>query len=121
MQKKLEKLEVIPYVEADAEASLPEVTTSLVEELKGLAPFGMGNPSPQLLVRGLRVAELREIKNTHLKVILSDGTKFISGMLWRQTHHPALRVNARVDVVFKPEISIYQGNSDLLANIQAVE
>lgn len=120
-QRRLKKIEVEPYVDADAEAELKEINLEVVNELKGLAPFGMGNPAPQILVRGLRVATLQEIKSAHLKVLLSDGNRFISGMLWRQTAHPALKVNNRVSVAFRPEASTYQGNTELMANIQAVE
>jgi hypothetical protein len=56
-----------------------------------------------------------------LKTLLSDGKRFISGVMWRQTSHPALTPNSYVDIVFRPEVSTYQGTTELQANLQAVE
>jgi single-stranded-DNA-specific exonuclease len=120
-ERRLKEIEVVPYVDADTEADLSEITVPLVSGLKGLAPFGVGNPNPHVLVRNLRVVEVRDLKGAHLKALLSDGKRFISGVMWRQPSHPALRPNAYVDVVFRPEVSTYAGTTELQANLQAVE
>jgi single-stranded-DNA-specific exonuclease len=120
-ERRLKEIETVPFVDADTEAELSEITIPLVSELKNLAPFGVGNPNPHVLVRNLRVVEVRDIKGAHLKTVLSDGKRFISGVMWRQTSHPALRPNSYVDIVFRPEVSTYQGTTELQANLQAVE
>ena len=114
-------LETVPYADADTEVTLAEITIALVDELKNLAPFGMGNPAPIVLLRNMRVVEVRDIKGAHLKALLSDGHKYISAIMWRQPSHPALTVNSRVDIVFRPEVSSWGGTSELQANLQAVE
>ncbi|MFN4894649.1 MAG: hypothetical protein ACK5GN_09255 [Pseudomonadota bacterium] len=120
-ERRLKEIEVVPFVDADTEAELSEITIPLVSALKILAPFGIGNPNPHVLVRKLRVVEVRDIKGVHLKTLLSDGKRFISGLMWRQASHPALIPNAYVDVVFRPEVSTYQGTTELQANLQAIE
>lgn len=120
-KRRLQSLELEPAIDADTEVRLGDIDTRLVEECKKFAPFGMGNPSPQLLVRGVEVTEVRTLKGTHSKVIISDGKAFLSGVFWRVAHHPALHVGAKVDIVFKPEISTYSGFAELVGNIQAVE
>jgi single-stranded-DNA-specific exonuclease len=119
--KRLQTLETVPYADADTEVTLPEVTIALVDELKNLAPFGMGNPAPIVLLRNMRVVEVKTIKGVHLKALLSDGQRYISAIMWRQPSHPALTVNGRVDVVFRPEVSSWGGTSELQANLQAIE
>jgi len=120
-EARLKDIETVPYIDADTEATLDEVSVSLVSELKNLAPFGVGNPNPHLLVKSLRVVEVRDIKGAHLKVLLSDGKRFLQGIMWRQTSHPAIRPNAYVDIVFRPETNTYNGTTELQANLQAVE
>jgi single-stranded-DNA-specific exonuclease len=120
-ERRLKEIETVPFVDADTEAELSEITIPLVSELKNLAPFGVGNPNPHVLVRNLRVVEVRDIKGAHLKTLLSDGKRFISGVMWRQTSHPALTPNSYVDIVFRPEVSTYQGTTELQANLQAIE
>ena len=92
-----------------------------MRDLKDFAPFGIGNPTPQVLARGLKVVDIKILKNAHIKCTLSDGKKFISALLWRHNFHPALHEGAVVDVVFKPDVSTYGGLTDLQANIQAVQ
>jgi len=120
-RERLATLEVIPHADADTEITLEEFSVELVDQLKNLAPFGMGNPAPNVLIRNMRVVELRDIKGTHLKALLSDGRRYVAGIMWRQAHHPALSVNATVDVVFKPEVSTWNGTTELQANLQAIE
>jgi single-stranded-DNA-specific exonuclease len=120
-KSRLATLETVPHADADTEVTLAEFTVELVEAIKNLAPFGMGNPAPNLLIRNMRVVELKDIKATHLKALLSDGARYISAIMWRQSSHPALHVNATVDVVFRPEVSSWNGSVELQANVQAVE
>ena len=120
-KERLTGIEVVPFVDADTESTLPEISIGLVHELSKLAPFGMGNPAPLILLKKLRVVEVRVLKEAHLKVLLSDGHRFISGVMWRQSSHPALRLNEQVDIVCRPEVSSFNGTTELQANIQAVE
>jgi single-stranded-DNA-specific exonuclease len=120
-EERLTSLDVHPYADADTEATLPEIDTNLVVEFQRFAPFGMGNPNPQILVKKLKVTELKVLKETHLKATLTDGKRFISGLMWRQTSHPALKVGATVNVVCRPDVSTYMGRTEIQCNLQAVE
>jgi hypothetical protein len=81
----------------------------------------MGNPTPVVLIHGLVVKEVRVLKDAHLKVLLSDGRRFITGLMWRQTSHPALEVGRRVRIACKPDINTFNGAQELQATLQAVE
>lgn len=120
-EKHLAELETTPCADADTEAELKEIDVELVEELKRFAPFGMGNPSPQILVRDLRVVEVKELKSAHLKATLSDGRRYINGLMWRQRAHPALFKGAKVHAVCKPDVNSYKGVTEVQATLQAVE
>jgi len=41
--------------------------------------------------------------------------------MWRQPSHPALHPEATVDIVCRPEVSTFNGNVELQANLQAVQ
>jgi single-stranded-DNA-specific exonuclease len=120
-EKRLVNIETVPYVDADTEASLNECTVPLVRELGNLAPFGMGNPSPVLFIRDLLVKEIRVLKDAHLKVLFSDGKRFITGLMWRHTSHPALIEGKRVSIACKPDINSFNGANEVQAILQAVE
>jgi single-stranded-DNA-specific exonuclease len=50
-------------IEIDAEVSLDEIDNESVADVLSLAPFGMGNPLPMFVARGVEVAAAPEIKN----------------------------------------------------------
>jgi single-stranded-DNA-specific exonuclease len=120
-ETRLEHITKHPVAEADTEAVLEEVTLDLVQELKGFAPFGVGNPGPLLLLKGVTITDVRVLKDTHLKIILSDGKRLLTGMLWRQPEHPAVAKGKKVNVVCRPDTNTFQGVTSLQATIEAVE
>lgn len=120
-KKRLKGLELTPFVDADTEARLEDCTVELVRDLANLAPFGMGNPTPIVLVKDLTVKEVKVLKEAHLKVLLSDGRRFITGLMWRQPSHPALQPGKKVQIACKPDINTFNGSMELQATLQAVE
>lgn len=116
----LDVRELAPVAKADTEVKLHELSIDLISELQSLSPFGIGNPAPQLLTDNLEVIDLKVIKNAHTKVLFSDGKHFVSGMLWRTNSHPEIYKGNKVNIVFKPEASTFNGITEVLANIQAV-
>lgn len=117
----LKRIEREPTVWADTEISLSELKVSSVKELQGFEPFGVGNASPQLMAKGLTVKEVTILKGSHLKVQFSDGSRSITGFLWRQIEHPAIKCGNKVNLVFKPDINSYGGSSSIQANLQGIE
>lgn len=72
----------IPVMEADLECSLHDVTLQTIEELDALAPFGMGNPCPRLLIRGMKLAEYRQMgkDGKHLRLTLEQGGRRVEAV-----------------------------------------
>lgn len=120
-QDKLKALETEPSVEADTEASLKELHVDSIKELESFAPFGIGNPSPQILFPELKVLDVKLIKSAHLKVTLSDGKATVPGLFWKLTSHPNLNPGKIVNVVAKPSINSYNGYQDIQLVLSAVQ
>lgn len=62
---------------ADADLFLREVSTTLLNEIARLAPFGMGNPKPLFRVRSARITFARqfgkEMNHTEVTVVCSES------------------------------------------------
>jgi single-stranded-DNA-specific exonuclease len=109
-------------VRPDCEISIPEITPRLLDQLRLFEPFGLGNPTPQFLLRDMVVKKVETLKGEHLKVIFSQGSKdFICGLWWRCKEHPDLRIGNVVDVVARLDSSTYRGSTELQLTIQAIE
>jgi len=66
-----------PVERVDAVVRGGQLTMELAEELRSLAPFGRGNPTVSLLVRGARFAERRAMgEGRHVRfTVLADGAR----------------------------------------------
>jgi single-stranded-DNA-specific exonuclease len=73
--QQLSGVELAPVLEIDAAVPLHRVNGKMVQAIMSLAPFGVGNPDPVFLSRGLEVTELRVMGNDgeHLRLKLRDG------------------------------------------------
>lgn len=63
-----------PSIFFDGEIELEEIDQSLVEAMAGLAPFGMGNPEPVLLVSGVALHRIEAVGDgSHLRCVARQG------------------------------------------------
>ena len=116
VNRKLAETDMTVRLNIDLEISPFHITPDFLSRLKKLAPFGMGNPEPTLLIRGVHVNEVRLVGNgeKHLKVSFQteNGTfaaiGFGMGSLWGN-----LAKGERVDVVFHLEENRWNGSSRL--------
>lgn len=103
----------IPKMTVDLECSIHEVTVSMIEEIEGLAPFGMDNPSPRLLIRDAQLIEMKQIgkDGKHLKLTLGQQNKVIEALAFGKgdlAH--LLSLDDRIDVVAEPNINEWNGS-----------
>ena len=72
----------IPAQEYDAEVSLSECTSELLDEINLIAPFGCGNPAPLFLSRDLHTEERRAVgtDGAHLKLTFRQVSRMMGGI-----------------------------------------
>ena len=71
----------------DASIGIERATTGLVDAAQSLAPFGMGNPMPRFVIREAYLADVRILKEKHLKCMFEhpetrEAGKRIEGLIW---------------------------------------
>ncbi len=111
----------VPIALADTICSLGDLSAELVAELGSFAPCGIGNPAPLILIDQLSVKKIELLKESHMKIQVSDGKFTYSAFLWRHSEHPHVQVGANIRLVARPEISSYKGQNEVILNVQAIE
>jgi single-stranded-DNA-specific exonuclease len=93
--------ELAPVLEIDANLPLGNLRGEEVKWLMKLGPFGVGNPVPAFLSRGVTVVESRVVGNVerHLKLKLRDGAVTWPAMAFEMGDH-LVEPGERVDVVY---------------------
>ena len=96
-----------PSLDADGELSMEQITPGLYRSLCTLEPYGIGNPEPVFLARGLKVVQPpRVMKEKHVKLRLmqnSVGGRAVDALGWRMAERMAqdpFLVGDSVDLAF---------------------
>ncbi|HEV8468038.1 MAG TPA: single-stranded-DNA-specific exonuclease RecJ [Candidatus Limnocylindria bacterium] len=92
----------VPTIRVDAEIAPELLTAKLAVELRSLEPCGAGNPRPHLLVRDVRVYDIRQVgaDSDHLRCKVTVGRFTFDAMAFRRGDHAEAMTDAgRVDAV----------------------
>jgi single-stranded-DNA-specific exonuclease len=74
--------DLIPVTYLDEEIQLDNVNLSSLDELGLLAPFGMDNPKPKVLINNVDITTIRKIgsEQNHLKVLVNEKGSTLDGV-----------------------------------------
>ncbi|MBI4435607.1 single-stranded-DNA-specific exonuclease RecJ [Candidatus Uhrbacteria bacterium] len=105
----------------DAEISLDDIGWDLFDAMQAFRPFGMGNPVPLFVSRGVRVASFSGVGRDggHLKLRLQSQTgKLVEAIGfglgdWVQK----LTLDLLIDVVYEIQVNEWNGNRQLQVRI----
>ncbi|MGE4157834.1 MAG: single-stranded-DNA-specific exonuclease RecJ [Planctomycetota bacterium] len=103
--------------------SLSEVGAPLMNELARLAPFGSGNPVPQLAARSATMTEVRPLGRDghHLSMSLASAPNAFRAVAFQAGHlYETLKPGGRYDVVFSPRWNDWSGDPRIELDIKAL-
>lgn len=125
-RSQLTKEDFIPITELDTVVSVEDINIKAIEQMSLLAPFGIDNPKPKILLKDTQIESLRKIgaDKNHLKMMLVheeeklDGIGFQMGYLYDYiSPHATISVvgelainewnNVRKPQIFLRDIAIY--------------
>ena len=104
----------------DSQCDLTDINYELLSQFEQLAPFGSRNPEPVLCVRNVSVASPSIVGNNHLKMrVSSDGVSRNS--IWFSNGQFLSELSTAIlDIVFTPQINIWNGSSDIQLKMKDV-
>jgi single-stranded-DNA-specific exonuclease len=108
--EKLSREDLTPCIKVDAEVDLDTMTPDLVEELEKCAPFGLGNPEPVFVARGLQIMQYpRIVGENHLKMKVRQRANRVPieaiGFGMKTLLNKVFPSLPRVDIAFNPHIN----------------
>jgi len=109
-----------PTLRPELEVQLPELTEQAAHLLSYFGPFGIGNPSPVFLARGVDLlGPAREVGKGHLKLRLSQRGHSLDAIGFNLVHRvsPESLGTGPVDLVFKLKLSFFRGRRQVEAHI----
>lgn len=104
----------------DGEVAPEHWTAELIENLERLQPFGLGNPEPVFLVRGLEVAGARLVGRDgpkHLKLTLRAGQRTYDAIGFGMGDRlPEAR--GRIDLAYSPQLNDWDGGMSIQLRVR---
>ncbi len=141
VQQKLEELaakqlaeELLqPSLEADCEINLSDINYQLFKEIRKFTPFGMANPRPTFVTRGIEVVSFRQVgkEKKHLKLRLKPVSSvqcpvsksqffdaiYFNGGTWVSKLSP----RQKIDVFYTIDENSWNGNKTLQLKIKDIK
>ena len=110
VNSKLNKINLQPHLDVDAQMTIEAVTISNIKAISKLAPFGIGNPEPLFLFKNLVISDKKIIGSTgeHLKLKFGnlDAIAFKKGELME-----SVNIGENVDIVANLSINEWNNHS----------
>ncbi|MBP1999008.1 single-stranded-DNA-specific exonuclease [Paenibacillus shirakamiensis] len=103
----------VPGLQADLECQLADITVPMIEELGLLAPYGMGNSCPRLLIRDAAVVDIRHMgqEGRHLKMTVKQGRATMEAVAFGRGYLADLiPINTAIQLIVEAEINEWNGN-----------
>ena len=111
----LTEKDMIPTFEADSVIDFDEVSLSLAKGLQMLEPYGVGNPIPVFIMRGVTVNEISGVSdNKHTKLTVGNGKHTLSAMYF--SNHPSslgIYVGDKIDILFNIDVNEWGGRESV--------
>ncbi len=111
----LTEKDMVQTVEADCELDFGELNLSLAKSIQLLEPYGVSNPIPVFIMRGVTVAEISAISDgKHTRLALGNGRYNISAMYFSNSPESlGIYVGDKVDVLFNLDINEWAGRENV--------
>lgn len=106
--------DLVPMVELDAEVEMAEVSEKDVAELKGLEPYGVENPRPRFVCRGVELVSTKPFKNPeHVQVELrsTNGQRRFATAFGLGRRFEEVAPGTRLDIIFDVELETWNGST----------
>ncbi len=116
--EQLAAVELHPHLDIDVLVALPDLGGDTYQTTQLLAPFGIGNPVPTFLSRGVELLEWRRMGSNgeHLMMKLKQGGTVWDSVAFRLVTHLDELASA-IDIVYNLEVDRWRGKENLRLNI----
>ena len=111
--------DLLASINHDGTVLLEEINLDTLHQITEMAPFGMDNPEPLMVVESARAMRVQEIKGGHLRFTVCQGAfshpAIAFGMLGRRED-----LQGEIDLLVAPQINDYQGRQTVQLRVKDV-
>lgn len=111
--------DLLPQLRVDMELDPDALSADLADAISALEPFGVGNPEPLFVVRGMEVVRHRTVGERHLKLQLAAGGRMFDAIGFSLAEKGAA-LSGVLDVAFTLGWNEWNGRKSLQLNLKDI-
>ena len=118
LENKITDEHLVPVLKIDTQLDLDQINFDTLNLISKFEPFGMSNPQPVFLTKGLKVKnqKLLGAEGKHFKLILNNALEALGfGMGDRYSE---LKSGQRIDIVYTLNLDNWNGNSKVVLKLK---
>ena len=107
----LTEKDMVQTVEADCELEFSDVNLALAKNIQLLEPFGVSNPIPCFVLRGMTVNDINSISDgKHTRLSIGNGRYTLSAMYFSNSPDSlGIYVGDKIDIMFNLDVNEWGG------------
>ncbi|MDV2685921.1 single-stranded-DNA-specific exonuclease RecJ [Alkalihalophilus lindianensis] len=102
-----------PLTKIDLATSVDHISLSVIKQLEALAPFGVSNPTPKVMIENVHIDQMRRIGSeaNHLKVSFAQNGASLDGIGFHLGHlHDEISQTAKLSAIGTLSINEWNGH-----------
>lgn len=121
VEKQLQGRPLMPETAYDAPIRMQEITLELIDQLRALEPFGMGNPAPVFLLQNAEVLSARAVgaEGAHLKLTLGQDGAVMDAIAFRMGSRAGV-LQGLCDLAVTPVANAFGGRVTAECRVEAI-
>ncbi|MEK7511968.1 MAG: single-stranded-DNA-specific exonuclease RecJ [Patescibacteria group bacterium] len=117
-QEKLAGVELVPFLNIEAELELEKIKIELVKTINGFAPFGENNPVPLFVIKNLQIVAMDALgsQSTHLRLSVRKNNSRSYKLLFFSQAEKYLKMiqpGDTIDAVCELGVNEWNGNREV--------
>jgi len=103
---------LLPYLEIDAELTFSQIGFPLMRQIDVLKPFGVANPEPLFMSKGIEISERKEF-SIGARFRFKQAERFFNGVAFHVGQDFPARPGVAVDLVYRLSENEWNGSSSV--------
>ncbi|WP_100371979.1 single-stranded-DNA-specific exonuclease RecJ [Bacillus sp. FJAT-45037] len=102
-----------PLTKVDLQTTVDHISLKVIKQLDALAPFGVSNPTPKVMIEDVHIDQMRRIGSeaNHLKISLAQNGANLDGIGFHLGHlHDEISQTAKVSVIGTLSVNEWNGH-----------
>lgn len=113
----------IPTIKVDSIIQLKDISTSVINDLNLLQPYGESNSAPIFISKNVKVDKIRTLSNDkHLKLNIKDGNIVFDAIAFNMGNRKdSVKMESGVDILHYLEVNSFNGSEFIQLNVKDIK